>query len=128
MKKEISYYTEDDNGEEVEVSLSLPAKWEICDYCCGHGSQDHPAFSDGITESEWAEDWDYEDRKNYMNGNYSVSCSECGGSGKVIVVDESLLTKEEMVHYNNWCDCQVAAAEFDYYDRMEREAERRMGC
>jgi len=128
MEKEITFYREDDNGEEIEVCLSLPAKFEVCPECEGHGKVDHPAFSDGITASEWEEDWDYEDRENYMNGLYDVVCPECNGKRLIVVVNEYLLDDEQKKLYDEWCDCQAAAAEFDYYCRMEQESERRMGC
>lgn len=59
-------------------------RWAICDRCQGSGAVDNPAFSNGITSSEWAE-WDPEDRQDYLAGRYDVPCSGCHGSGKVVV-------------------------------------------
>lgn len=57
-------------------------RWAICDCCDGSGTRGNPAFSNGITSSEWAE-WDEDDRDDYMAGRYDVACGDCGGSGKV---------------------------------------------
>ena len=77
--------------------LSLaPGKfhWAICDCCEGSGSSDHPAFSNGITSSEWQE-WDEDEREGYLRGRYDVPCAECGGSGKVQIPIISALSFAE---------------------------------
>ena len=77
----------------------LPHRWIICDACRGEGRRDHPAFSNGITSSEW-EEWDQDDRENYMRGAYDVGCNDCGGSGKIAVPDIGRCTfaqKRELV-------------------------------
>lgn len=68
--------------------------WVICWRCEGHGKVDHPAFSNGITSSEWAE-WEPEERQNYFNGAYDVPCDTCKGSGKVKAPDIQSMTFEE---------------------------------
>ena len=119
MKKEIRII----NGETDEEELhELPAKYEVCDRCLGHGVHDHPAFN-GITMSEW-EEWDYDDRENYMNGAYSVTCTECEGMRVIPVVDEKFLTKKQKEIYEKWL-------EEKYYDACyaaEVAAERAMGA
>lgn len=73
--------------------------WTICDRCEGHGTVDHPAFSNGITSSEWAE-WEPEERQNYFNGAYDVPCDSCNGSGKVKAPDVARMSfaeKRELV-------------------------------
>lgn len=82
-----------DQDREVE----LPAHFEICDRCRGTGVHDHPAFSNGITASEFAE-MEYDDpdfRRDYMRGRYDVRCSECGGLRVVPVVEEDRLNAYE---------------------------------
>lgn len=74
-------------------------RWTICDRCDGEGKTGHPAFDNGITSSEWNE-WDEEDRRNYMNGLYDVTCEGCKGTGKVKIPDVSRMTfaeKRELV-------------------------------
>ncbi|HHL0959059.1 TPA: hypothetical protein ACQVH3_003812 [Serratia marcescens] len=74
-------------------------KWVICNYCEGHGKVDNPAFSNGITSSEWGE-WSDEDRESYMSGLYDVPCPNCSGSGKVKAPNVGSMTfaeKRELV-------------------------------
>jgi len=124
--KEITVYYEDENGEREETHI-LPAKFEVCSRCMGSGVHDGPSVAGGFTQSEWA-DFDGEDREDYLSGKYDVTCEECQGVRVVPVVDEDALTPEQAKVYDDWCDYQVAEAEFDYYERLEREAERRAGC
>lgn len=78
--------------EEHEV----PARFEVCPCCHGHGSTDHPAFSNGVDMSEWDED----DRDSYYDGAYDVTCQECNGRGLVAVPCEDLMDPElvEQMH------------------------------
>ena len=66
-------------------------RWEICECCEGRGTRDNPAFSNGITSSEWQDEWDADEREDYLNGRYDVACSDCGGSGKVLVPIKGVL-------------------------------------
>jgi DnaJ-class molecular chaperone len=93
-------------------------RWEICAECDGHGRRDHPAFSNGITSSEWAE-WDPDDRETYMRGGYDVPCGDCGGSGKVRVPDVARMTfAEKRVLVDQRREARAAAANREY-DRAE---------
>ncbi|AUV95820.1 TPA: hypothetical protein JD053_16695 [Klebsiella michiganensis] len=74
-------------------------RWVICECCEGEGKTGHPAFANGITSSEWNE-WDEEDRRNYMDGMFDVTCEHCKGRGSVKVPDVSRMTfaeKRELV-------------------------------
>ena len=71
-----------DIRDDAAQSASMKFRFAICECCEGHGKVSHPAFSNGITSSEWGE-WDEEDRRSYMNGDYDVKCDFCNGSGKV---------------------------------------------
>lgn len=80
MKKVLM--VENKDGELVEI----PSRIELCHACEGAGTVDHPAFSNGITSSEWAE-MDVESRDNYLSGAYDVQCDCCKGTGRVLVAD-----------------------------------------
>jgi len=109
---------EDEDGEFTE-EVSLPAKYEVCPRCAGSGVHDHPAFSSGITSSEWAE-WGAEDQESYMQGAYDVQCSECDGQRVVLVVDEDKCPAGLLARYEKHQSRQAAYA-------REREAEIRYG-
>lgn len=112
----------DANGDGYEESL--PAKYEVCPRCHGAGRHDNPAFCNGITASEWRDEWDEESREGYLSGRYDVTCGVCNGERVVTVVDESRLTPEQrqdMDRYEKQLDESAAL------DRMY-EAERRFGA
>lgn len=70
-----------------EVSLSVPARWEICGCCNGNGSSS--SYLGAITADEWnGPDWDDDSRDDYMSGRYDRPCDECRGLGRIQVVDE----------------------------------------
>lgn len=97
--------------------------WKICCRCEGAGKVDHPAFSNGITSSEWTE-WDQDDRENYMRGTYDVRCEACKGSGKIQVPDvRSATFAEKRVLVEQRRDERESAE----CDAMQA-AERRMGA
>lgn len=113
-------YMEDEHGNDVKVKL--PTKWAICSHCRGNGSSS--AYLGAITASdrEPGGTWeDPEDFEAYMNGEYDRSCDECGGSGKVRVVDHDQLSPNQAVAL------QAAQDEEDDYQATVR-AERRMGA
>ncbi len=114
MPKNMTYTNR--NDEKVE----LPAKWELCERCDGDGSVDHPAFSNGITSSEW-EEWDDDDRDNYMSGRYDVICPCCKGDGKVLVPDTDRCDPDDLKEYYDILEAQ------DMYE-AERASERRYGA
>jgi hypothetical protein len=107
------------DGEEISVEVST--HWAICPCCEGEGRVDNPAFSNGISGEEWANEWDEDEREAYMSGAYDVRCDECGGSGKVREPNLSSLTEEERKAYEEHLDAER-------YHALEREAEMRYGC
>ena len=75
---------EDDEG--VEKTTELSAKIEICGCCSGKGTHVNPAIDGhGLSQEEMDEDPDF--REDYFAGKYDVSCEDCGGTGRVAVVD-----------------------------------------
>ena len=107
------------DGEEMTVEV--PSKWGICESCDGNGRHDHPAFANGISGEEWANEWDVEEREAYMSGAYDVRCEEDCDNGKVRVPDLSALTEKQRADYE-------AHLDNERYYALERAAEMRMGC
>lgn len=86
MKREIQFTLTDAEG--WEQTYTLPAKLALCERCNGEGKHDHPAFSNGITSSEWdGPEWD-DSREAYMRGAYDVICEVCRGERVETIVDE----------------------------------------
>lgn len=86
----LNYHYEDESGEEHDVDL--PASWHICDNC--HGDGKSSAYLGSFTMEQMNEDPDFADE--YMNGGYDKTCTNCGGSGKVLIVDrEAKMTAEQ---------------------------------
>lgn len=109
----------DDEGN--EQTHELPARWEICDRCHGNGTHDHPAFSSGLTQEDFAEDDDF--RADYMAGRYDVTCEECEGAGKVRVIDEERLTAAQRIICERWHEQQAEAARDRAADAYTRRME-----
>jgi hypothetical protein len=112
----ITYLTD---GGYTEVEATVPARFEVCDRCEGRGTHDHPAFSNGITSSDFDEDPDF--REDYMRGAYDVSCSECRGLRVVAVPDVarcSFAVRRELVQARRY---EREQARFAAIERRERE-------
>jgi RecJ-like exonuclease len=119
----IEFTFENDDGE--ETVHEFPSKKEVCHRCDGHGKHTNPAIDgNGITASEWADEWDEESRENYMSGVYDVTCETCNGLNVVDVIDESRFTEADKVAYEEYLEYQKAEA----YYAAECAAEQRMGC
>ena len=76
-----------------EGPIRFPARFEVCPRCEGHGRVDHPAFSNGLTENDFAEDEEF--RENYFAGRYDVCCPECDGKRVTLVPDEDRMTERQ---------------------------------
>lgn len=110
----------DDDGE---YTLSLTAKYEICDRCRGKGTHTNPNIDgNGITESEWAE-WDDEGREMYLSGGCDVRCEAGCTDGKVLVIDEDAVDKSLKVWIDAWHENEREAAREGYCDARTRWAE-----
>lgn len=114
----IDFTYENDNGE--EVTISLPAKYEVCFTCQGEGKHVNPAVDGhGISQEEFDEDPDFAEA--YFNGNYDVTCDECKGKRVVPVVDEERANADDLKLYNEKLDDDAS------YERL-CAYERRWGC
>lgn len=118
-RKIITVYNEE--TDEYDKEVNLPGKWEICWRCRGEGVHDHEAFSNGFTGNE---EWFDEDcREAYYNGQFEVPCDECGGSGKIVVVDEAACNEEQLKILKKWQDDMAFEAQRAREDAYTRWAE-----
>jgi hypothetical protein len=108
---DITYFDDDEN------EVTLPSCWEICDHCRGEGRSS--AYLGAFTRDELDDDPEF--FEDYRAGRYDRTCEECGGSGKVKVVDRE----------------SADPAALEAYDAQQRElaetraierAERAMGA
>jgi hypothetical protein len=115
--------TFDFEGEDAEgnftETMTVPAKFEVCETCNGKGSRVNPAIDGhGLTAEDFEDDPDF--REDYMRGAYDVRCDECDGRRVVFSVDEVRCTAEQLQAAE---DCQEAFCR----NRAEEAYERRMG-
>ncbi len=110
-----------------EPVATLPTKWVICGACNGEGHVCHPAFENGITQSEMAE-WHEDEIRHYFAGEYDVNCEECKATGKVRILDPSRMTfaqkREAVLIRQEAREEAMARREMD----ADVRAERAMGC
>jgi|10_taG_2_1085330.scaffolds.fasta_scaffold42955_2 hypothetical protein len=106
----ISWTKYNDNDEEEEVTLNLPAKFEVCDLCGGKGTTVNPSIdAGGLSSEDFDEDPGF--REDYLGGAYDISCPQCGGKRVVPTVNFDGLNIEQK-------------KEFDEYQREQEEAAR----
>lgn len=77
---------EQPDGSIDELEVELPSQWCICDHCRGSGGSS--SYLGAFTSEEWHQQ-DEDFRRDYMAGAYDRPCDACGGSGKVLVLDEA---------------------------------------
>lgn len=91
----LSFFIEPDGDEDeyidVDNLVRIPAHYEVCGTCHGHGTMVNPSIdSNGITQSEMEEF-----RENYFAGVYDVTCSECKGRRVVLEPTRTNLSDTE---------------------------------
>lgn len=92
-----TYVAFDPSGSEVTVSL--PAKFEVCTRCRGEGTHTDPSIDgNGITASEMDELGD-DFREDYMSGVYDITCTECKGARVIAVPDRARWTSAQKRAY-----------------------------
>lgn len=114
--------------EDREFTYLLPAHFEVCGRCQGHGTHLTPSIGlHAYSEEEFAEEFaDEEDRAAYFQrgGKYDMECERCEGRRVVPEVDPATLNARQKRVYAAW-----AAAERDRRaDARMRAAERAMGA
>lgn len=126
--KNLLFSWEDDDGEH---QVELPARFEVCSRCEGHGSHLNPSIGEhAYSVEEFCDSFDEEERQQYFTrgGIYDVICEECQGQRVISVVDESQLTAEQKAVFGRYTKYQEAKAKDDAIWRAEVAAERAMGC
>lgn len=93
--KTITYY----NNKGDEITEELPAKFEVCHKCDGHGTHLTPSIGNhAYSQEEFYESFETpEDRAEYFRrgGIYDVTCEVCKGKRVEQVIDENRCTTEE---------------------------------
>lgn len=118
--------TLEDSDEEgdFEESRELPSKFEVCGTCLGHGRTANPSIDgNGITSSEWQDDWDPDERQAYLRGDYDITCPECKGLRVVNVVDEEHLSEDDRRFLKRYRQDQEDRARERAADRQTRRME-----
>lgn len=82
-------YTYTDPATDDEVTVTLPTRWAICDCCRGDG---HHAQHLGEFDAERMADHDEEWIEDYYAGRFDRPCTDCGGTGKVQLLDVPAMT------------------------------------
>lgn len=86
-KMVVTLYDDDAEGDEVEIEVELPTRFEVCPTCEGRGSHTNPSIDcNGLSSEDFEQDPDF--REDYFSGVYDVQCYGCGGRRVVPVVDE----------------------------------------
>lgn len=87
-------YREEDDGAPDWRGNPSKYHWAICDRCSGEGKHVNPNVDGhGLSREDFDEDPDFEEA--YFAGLYDVSCSECGGAGKVKLPNPGMLSFSE---------------------------------
>ena len=119
--KSMTFTFEVDNGESDEPTVyTLPAKFEICPTCEGHGKHVNPSIdAGGISQDDefWEDDQDEEGYSLYHNGFYDVTCYTCGGRNVVPSIDRDRANEATLAIWDDRC---ADDAEFDRICRSER--------
>lgn len=123
----IEFTYENDDGD--EESFELPARFEVCDRCQGHGTHLNPSIGEhAYTWQEFNESFDEEGRAEYFRhgGIYDVTCEECRGARVVKVVDlEACARSPELTEALRLYDEKL---ELEARYAREEAAERRWGA
>ncbi len=114
-------HSDPETDEWVEEDLEVPARWEICDRCSGHGTHTNPSIDgNGISAEEWYDEWDDDDRENYMTGVYDVRCENRCDGGKVRVPDLDRCSPEVQKKVADWEEYEAESAREEAADRRLR--------
>lgn len=103
-------------------------KFEVCPECEGHGTSS--AHLGSFTASEFAEQFDEDEARDYFAGAYDRKCEYCNGD-RVVKVPGCEITGETLRERQNSMDtmCEPCAEMHAQWEmEAERRAEMRMGA
>ncbi len=106
----IEFVTSDSEGD--EITHQLPARYEVCTRCEGHGTHLNPSIGNhAFTGEEFEREFDQDQREQYLTrgGIYDVNCEVCGGKRVELVIDRKA------------CQSDEKAKLLAQYDRAEKE-------
>lgn len=104
-------------GEQIQ-RCTITEDWVICATCRGSGG--HSNRLGAFSADEWNEH-DEEFQSSYMSGAYDENCDTCDGTGKVLMLNEDVLSDEARGYLQDYLEDEYETA------AMER-AERMAGC
>lgn len=114
MLKGIEFTVVTDDGD--EIVLEIPARYEVCPRCEGHGKHVNPNVDGhGLSREDFAEDPDFAEA--YFGGMYDVTCHECRGTRVILVPDEGRADADTLARYRRMQDEE---AEYRREVMMER--------
>lgn len=91
--RSVPFIYTDDPAYPEEMKI-LPSKWAICPCCHGEGNL-HPTY----TMEEFMEANSEEEREDYLAGAYDRRCDDCGGTGKIKIIDEDRCLPADLEEY-----------------------------
>lgn len=116
MSKKIEFSFIDEEGDSIVESL--PAQWEICQYCEGEGA--HCRHLGAITEEDRRNEWSEEEFQAMLDGALDRECEVCKGKGKVLELNIDALNADMKA-------LVLAQIKRNERDQRERESEIRWG-
>lgn len=126
MSRQITFTHETSRG--VEHKHAIPARFDVCPSCDGHGSHLHPDIGGhAYSVDEFAEAFDDDERGEYFRrgGRYDVECLTCHGRRVVDVPDEAEAARTS--RGRRLLALYFAIVEREAAAEAERAHERRMG-
>lgn len=109
----------------IERTHDIPATYEVCGDCEGHGTHLHRAIGEhAYSIEEFRESFDDEEAGEYFRrgGRYDVQCETCHGARVVAAVDEdearkTLRGRRLLALYEHWADQQAQRARDEANER-----------
>jgi DnaJ-class molecular chaperone len=117
----MAYTFEIVDEEGFEQQYVLPSKFEVCPRCQGSGKHDHPAFANGFSQEDMAEDPDF--AEEYRGGRYDVTCERCKGKRVIAVPDEDKCTAVQLSALEQYRETRREMAADDASERRLRMME-----